>query len=164
MAKEKGKSEKESQPKPKNVGGRPPIFTKELADKVCHKVSTCTDGIRKICRENPDLPGHTVIFEWRLNNTSFAEQYATAKRVQAELLAEEIIDISDESAQDSEITENGVRYNFEYAARSRLRIDTRKWVAAKLLPKIYGERVINDTNVTFTHEQRQKELQALKKK
>jgi hypothetical protein len=35
----------------------------------------------------------------------------------------------------------GYSYNMEHSLRSRMRIDTRKWILAKMLPKVYGERV-----------------------
>ena len=57
-------------------------------------------------------------------------------------MAEEILVISDDSKHDVEVDENGQkRMNAEYVARSRLRVDTRKWLLAKMLPKKYGDRV-----------------------
>jgi hypothetical protein len=32
----------------------------------------------------------------------------------------------------------------DHIARSKLRVDTRKWLLAKCLPKIYGDRVVNE--------------------
>jgi terminase small subunit-like protein len=132
--------------KEKNKGGRPPLFTQELADKICRIVATSTDGIRKICRLNPGFPSHTVVHEWRLDYPAFADQYATAKRNQAELLAEEIMDISNDDSQDLMHTETGTKFNSEFVARSRLKVDSRKWIACKLLPKIYGDKSEVTTN------------------
>ncbi len=69
-------------------------------------------------------------------------RYAMAKEQQAALLADEIITISDDSSEDALITEDGKRiYNKEFVNRSRLRVDARKWVAAHLLPKKYGDKL-----------------------
>ena len=91
---------------------------------------------------------------------SFADQYAHAKRMQADLFAQEIIDICDDDSQDTIIDpESGKeRCNNEWVQRSRLKIDTRKWIASKLLPKVYGERQQVDSNVTLLHESGIKDL------
>lgn len=138
--------------------GRPPLYNKELGEKICRVVSATTDSIKKICQKNPDFPSYTVIHEWRLDYPEFADQYANARRNQAELLAQEILEISDDSSQDMIETENGIKFNSEFAARARLRVDSRKWIACKLLPKIYGDKIQSETTVTISHEDRLKEL------
>jgi hypothetical protein len=55
--------------------------------------------------------------------------------------AEDIVHISDESKHDTIETEDGEHPNHEWINRSRLRVDTRKWLLSKLLPKQYGDKV-----------------------
>jgi len=60
--------------------------------------------------------------------------------------SDEVVDISDNGANDwMEIEhENGrteLRYNGDHVARSRLRVDTRKWLLSKLKPGTYGDKV-----------------------
>lgn len=62
-----------------------------------------------------------------------AAQYARAQEIRADLLADEVIDISD---------------NDPDAQRARNRIDARKWSSGKLAPKKYGDRI--DLNVSTT--------------
>lgn len=125
---------------------RPTDFNQEIADIICDMVSTTTKGLRRLCAENPELPDESTIHRWRLKHEAFREQYAEAKRVQAELLAEEIIEIADDSSHDVIYDNDGnERINSEFVNRSRLRVDTRKWIAAKLLPKVYGDRPQDDT-------------------
>ena len=58
------------------------------------------------------------------------------------MLADELVEISDDSTNDTIVTEDGkVVTNQEVVARSRLRVDTRKWMLAKMLPKVYGEKL-----------------------
>lgn len=117
-------------------------FSQELADFICDKVSTHTMGIRKLCKLFPEMPRPETIRTWRLKNESFHAQYARAKIIQADILAEDCLDIADDDSGDNLITENGKKVaNVEFMSRSRLRIDTRKWLASKLVPKIYGERI-----------------------
>lgn len=131
--------------------GRPSDYNQGIADIICDLVATSTDGLAKICRNNPDLPDHTTITRWRIKHEEFRTQYAQAKREQAELLAQEIIEISDDSTGDTLTDKDGnERMNGEWVARSRLRVDSRKWVASKLLPKVYGDKQPDADNVVKT--------------
>lgn len=131
--------------------GRPTSYNPEIAALICKKVATSTDGLKKICANNPELPCFQTIFEWRYLHPEFAEQYAQAKKVQMDLLAEEIIEISDENGRDTLTDEDGnERINGEWVARSRLRVDSRKWMASKLLPKMYGDKTTDTENAVKT--------------
>lgn len=71
-----------------------------------------------------------------------AERYARAKDTQLEAIAEEIMEISDDSSSDDSFDKDGNRkINNEWVQRSRLRVDSRKWLLAKLKPKKYGDAV-----------------------
>ena len=72
-----------------------------------------------------------------------------AKRCQIEVFIDEILDIADDSSQDEIANNQGhIVCNSEFIARSRLRIDTRKWLASKLVPKIYGVQQKNANETT----------------
>ena len=58
-----------------------------------------------------------------------------------ERYAEEIIEIADDAKNDWMEREGFKTLNQEHIQRSRVRIDTRKWLMAKLMPKKYGDRV-----------------------
>jgi hypothetical protein len=74
-------------------------------------------------------------------------KYARAREIQADYLADQIIEISDETHSDKSFNEDGYEVtNHEVIARSRLRVDARKWKASKLYPKKYADRV--DTDLT----------------
>jgi hypothetical protein len=135
---------KESAKKTKTPLGRPTIFNEDIANMICEKVATHTFGIRRICELYPELPCVDTIYRWRYIHESFSEQYARAKLKQADILAEELLEIADDGQNDwmekfGDKGENiGWQLNGEHVQRSRLRIDTRKWLASKLLPKQYG--------------------------
>jgi hypothetical protein len=138
------------QEKPKNLGGRPSKYSLELAQKICKKIATCTDSLAKICASDPDFPTRETIYAWRLDHKGFSDMYADSKRAQAELLVEEIIEISDNTYNDTIVRVNkdgseSESCNHEWVARSRLKVDTRKWIACKLLPKVYGEKIDSDS-------------------
>lgn len=131
-----------------HAGGRPTIYTPELADLICLRVATHQIGTKRLCKLYDDMPDDTCIYEWRYKHPEFARKYAEAKMRQAELMAEEIIDIADDDTHDTRYDKDGNEScNAEFVARSRLRVDTRKWLASKLAPKIYGDRSTVETVV-----------------
>lgn len=78
------------------------------------------------------------------NNPAFSNQYAIAKQLQVECVVDELLDIADDSSKDQIIDAEGqLHFNSQAVQRARLRINTRKWLACKLVPKVYG---------TFKHE------------
>lgn len=138
--------------------GRPTDYTLELSDEICAKVSN-GQSMRKIAQDEA-MPCSTTMFRWLREKKEFKQQYDIAKAECADMYAEEIIEIADDKADDYiEIRdENGLtgdtKLNPEHVQRSRLKVDARKWVASKLKPKKYGDKVdITQKNIDITHEQ-----------
>jgi hypothetical protein len=124
----------------------------EIKDAICHLVSTTTYGLRKITellhKEFNNAPDLSTIMWWLIKDKEFCERYAQAKESQCDLFAEELIDIADDSSSDEIFTEDGKRIaNKEFINRSRLRVDTRKWLLSKLKAKKYGDYVRSDINL-----------------
>ena len=115
----------------KNPGGRPTIFSEELADTICERLAL-GESLRAICRDD-GMPAMSAVFRWLAANQNFKEQYAHAREAQADALADDILDIADTAKE----TNEAVR-------KAQLRIESRKWIAAKLKPKKYNDRVINE--------------------
>lgn len=118
-------------------------FSQEVADAICERLS---DGksLRSICADDT-MPSKTSVFRWLADNATFRDQYARARELQAETLVDEIVDISDDSTNDyiTKTNTDGSTYeqlNSEHIQRARLRVDSRKWLAGKLKPKVYGEK------------------------
>ena len=74
-------------------------------------------------------------------DTDIANNYARAKEIDAERFADEILEIADGSDNDYVNTEEGVKFQSEHVQRAKLRVDTRKWLLSKRLPKKYGDKV-----------------------
>lgn len=128
-------------PEFKKQVGRPLEYTKEMGDHICELVSSTGHGLLKLTRLYPELPDKVTINRWRYRVPEFRTQYAQAKLEQADILAEECLEIADDDHNDVKINpDTGDEYcNTEFIARARLRVDTRKWLASKLLPKQYGQ-------------------------
>lgn len=124
--------------------GRPSIFTQEIADTLCERIAD-GESLRSICTDN-DMPAKSTVFKWLSDNKPFADQYAHAREAQADTLFDECLDIVDDGRNDWVERErrDGSTYvalNDEAIARSRLRLDARKWMAGKLAPKKYGDKL-----------------------
>ena len=125
--------------------GRPSAWSQALQDCICAKLAS-GKSVRTICKAD-DMPGMETIFRWLRENPDFREHYARAKAEAADALVEEMLDIADDGANDwMEIHDKdgvcvGYKINGEHIQRSRLRLDTRKWIAAKLKPKKYGDQL-----------------------
>lgn len=138
--------------------GRPTLYNAEMAARICELVATHDIGLPGLCKKFDDIPSDFTINLWRNKYPEFSQMYALAKMKQAELLAESIDDLAAqiETYIDSE---GNVRFDPGSVAKQRLMIDTRKWLATKLAPRIYGDRVTHDGKITISHEEALKELE-----
>jgi len=96
------------------------------------------------------MPAASSVFLWLLDEEDpekkiFSEHYARARASQAELMFEEILEISDDGSNDyMTIVKGKEAYNVEdreVTNRSKLRVDTRKWYLSKVLPKKFGDKI-----------------------
>ena len=104
------------------------------------------ESIRVILKDH-GMPSTRTFYNWVDSNPEYVKQYARACEVRADNIFEEILDISDNTSNDSIVTENGEIPNSEWINRSRLKVDARKWVVSKLHPKKYGEKLDIEANV-----------------
>lgn len=121
--------------------GRPSEFSQETADLICLRLAE-GESLRSICNDD-DMPCKATVMRWLRSWPEFRDQYACAREAQADTLFDEVLDIADESSNDTIIDpETGhERTNHEVVARAKLRIDARKWMAGKLRPKVYGDKL-----------------------
>ena len=105
------------------------------------------------------MPSCASVFLWLRKYPEFSEQYAQAKEESADALVEDILDIADDGTndwmemKDKEGAIEGWRQNGEALQRSRLRVDTRKWIASKLKAKKYGDKVEHEHSGKISLEQ-----------
>ena len=136
----------------KPINGRPTIYNQEMADKIC---SGIIEGfsLRTVCKQD-GMPCVATILNWLRTNKNFLAQYEKAKEEQADALAEEMLDIADDATNDwmakygKDGENTGWQVNAEHVQRSRLRLDTRKWIASKLKPKKYGDKIAQENSYT----------------
>lgn len=111
-----------------------PKFSQALFDKICERIAD-GESLRTIC-EQDNMPNKATVFRWLAQDEKLGDQYARAREKQADSLFDECLAIADQY-DSSEKLENDT----DHIQRARLRIDTRKWMAGKLRPKVYGEKL-----------------------
>lgn len=105
-------------------------YSRDLGEKICHLLTTRDENgnvrsLKVVCQMD-GIPCERAVLEWLIKHEEFARLYARAREDRAELIADDVIAIAD--------TE-------EDPNKARVRIDARKWAAAKLNPRTYSEKL-----------------------
>lgn len=135
--------------------GRPPmVLSDELRMTICLRTAE-GESMRSICRD-PEMPSRSRVQKELVENSAFADQYARARELLYACWADEILEISDDGTTDyiTKVGRNGHEYEAvdqEHIQRSRLRVDSRKWLLSKLLPKTFGDKVQHDHEGEVQH-------------
>lgn len=108
--------------------GRPTKYNDELAAEICTRLSN-GKSLRSICKMK-DMPSPESVRLWLIKYPEFMAQYALAREEQADSIFDECLDIVDKKTMTPEEIQH-----------ARLRVDTRKWMAGKLRPKKYAEKL-----------------------
>lgn len=142
--------------------GRPSSYSADTADRICELLAS-GQPLNKICARE-DMPSIPTVMAWLWRDTphkeEFLNKYTRAREQQAETYADQIISIADDDSEDAIFVEgkDGTgetafpKANREFIQRSHLRVEARKWIASKLLPKKYGDRKEHNVNATVVHE------------
>ncbi|MBX9609702.1 MAG: terminase small subunit protein [Gammaproteobacteria bacterium] len=148
------KSEKSAAGEKRPGPGRPSKLTQELIDEICLRLVQ-PRSLRSIS-EDPDMPSWQTLLTWLLManrpnppelHKQFLDQYTLAREVQQEVNLDDVLDIADDGRndwmerKDKDGNVLGYAVNNEAIQRSKLRVDARLSIAAKMLPKKYGVKV-----------------------
>ncbi len=115
-----------------------------IMSDVCDRLSA-GGSLQGACREIEDAKFQTIL-DWVDKYPELAGQYAQARARGYQLLSDEIIAISDETEVEARYQNEDVKLVLDATAvaRNRLRVDTRKWMLSKMLPKVYGDKVTQE--------------------
>ncbi len=134
------------------MGGKV-LYDPKIADVILERMGK-GETLRAICRDE-GMPSDSLIRKWAIFDTppGFSARYAHAREIQMEAWSDEIVAISDDTAQDTHTTTYGdgterTSPNTEWISRARLRVDSRKWLMSKLAPKKYGDFLKVDQKTT----------------
>jgi hypothetical protein len=101
-------------------------FSEDWKEAILERIAD-GESLRSICRDEK-LPGTSFVFKQLASDADFAQQYAHAREAQADAYFDETLEIADLADPES-------------VQVARLRVDTRKWMAGKLRPKKYGDKL-----------------------
>lgn len=105
--------------------GRPTLYSEEIAAEICERLAA-GESLIGICRD-AHLPNEPTVRRWAIEDREgFSARYAQARALQAHAVAEK-------GYADALTAED--------AQKGRLAFDAAKWFAAKLAPKVYGDRM-----------------------
>ena len=141
-------------------------FRAEVVDELLSRFAG-GESISKICRDD-HMPSRATVYAWIADVESkdadiqdFIRRYQIAARANALSMADDCVDIADDTSNDTRIVgregEEREVVNNEFINRSRLRVETRMKLMAKRAPAMFGDTLqiggmenkpieINDTN------------------
>ena len=108
-------------------------YTIEMAERICEELAS-GKHLHMICKEEW-APGERTVYQWLDKNPDFAQLYAHARERQQEVFAAQVIAIAD-TEKDS--------------AKARNMMDARKWYAARVAPRKWGDKIEIDAKVETT--------------
>jgi len=141
---------------------------KTLFDTIIERIEE-GNSLRAILRGDNNMPSRSLFFKWIHSDDVKQNRYACACEARADVIFDDIFDISDNVGDDiiilpdgREVVDNAV------IARDRLRVDARKWALSKMNPKKYGDKVENNNintniNIDLNEEQKKEALDTIKK-
>lgn len=113
-----------------------------IAQKICDDISSALFlSVKDIC-EQPGYPNVRTVYEWLRKYPEFEAMYDRAREAQALILAEQIIELIDEEPARVANKNGEMVIDPAWVTNQKNRVDTRKWLAGKLLPKKYGDATI----------------------
>jgi len=121
----------------KHPGGRPVVYgiDNPCWQKLCEQISEGKSLSTAIKAEG--MPSYQLVMLMLRNNPEFRTMYEKAVESRADRLAEEIIELADQQIPDG--LEGPMAS--AWVQQKRMQVDARKWVASKLKPKTYGDRI-----------------------
>ncbi len=113
-------------------------YNPDLALWICFDIAA--GGKLSDVAKTRGLPSDVTIYEWMMNEPAFAEAYTRAREIRAHRMFDQL-----ETLADSADSEN--------AQAVRIRVETRRWMLAKIVPKVYGDKITADVTLSATLEQ-----------
>lgn len=110
-------------------------------DNIINDIAVNGMSLRRTLKQ-VGYPDVTKVYEWLKEDEIFAKRYARACEGRSEKIADEILEICDSTENDIITDSDGNQItNHNVIQRDKLRVDTRKWLLAKLHPKKYGDKL-----------------------
>lgn len=106
----------------------PRLYSKPVVTAICNLIMK-GKSTNAICQMK-GMPSRVTIGKWILKYPEFKEKFMRAKQIQAYFNADDITDLADNCDTDTPMD----------VMKAKLQVDTRKWIASKLIPTVYGDK------------------------
>jgi hypothetical protein len=114
-----------------------------VVDAICDRMVN-GDGLLKILRDE-GMPSRTTVYRWLQNNPDFAKRFTRAREALMDFYAEQILTIAFDESGDVILDQVGDKTkavaNHAKVQRDKLKVNTLQWVASRLFPKRYGDKM-----------------------
>jgi len=124
----------------KKTVGRPTKYTADVGAEICARLAS-GEPITKITKDE-HMPASATLYRWLASDSEFREMYEVSRRDGAHTFAASIVEIVDDEPLYVFDDKGNKRVDPGSIAQKRLKMDGRKWIAAKYLPKVYGDRTV----------------------
>jgi hypothetical protein len=146
--------------------GRPSTYTESIAREICERMSE-GEVLKQILRDE-HMPDRKTVMNWLRARPEFDAEYIRAREQMMDVWAEEVVEIAEDGTNDwmeRELAAGRIVTvtNNEAVARSKLRVDSRRWLLSKLRPETYGDsqRIDLKGKITLTEKELDGQLAAL---
>ena len=111
------------------------VYSRKIEDQICARLAA-GEGLATICKD-PNMPVESVVRMWVMDDKppGIAARYARARQLGYHKMADEIIELSDDTSYLDRTTASAI------VQQRRLAVDSRRWLLSKVLPKVYGDRI-----------------------
>ena len=120
-------------------------FSDEIIAELLAEIASTPKSLESICSADERYPSSRTFYRWIDTDEALCQRYARAKQAQMQVLADQIVDLADTERICQKVTmkADGSRevVILDQVERTKLQIDSRKWLLSKLDPKKYGDRV-----------------------
>jgi hypothetical protein len=134
----------------KHPGGRPVVYgiDNPCWQILCEQISE-GKSLSSALKTSEGMPSYQLVMLMLRNNPEFRTMYEKAVESRADRLAEEIIELADQEMPEG--LEGPMAS--AWVQQKRMQVDARKWIASKLKPKTYGDRIdvaVTDHRISIT--------------
>lgn len=125
-------------------------YTEEMGKAICDLLSD-GESLVSICSTD-GFPTRPTVMNWLKQFPEFATKYAQARINQADALFDDVLSLADNTCEGTKtVTETSAagavvtkEYTGDMLEHRKLQIETRKWIAGRIMPKKYGDRVVQE--------------------
>jgi hypothetical protein len=135
--------ELETEP-PRKPTGRPSSYSEAVASEICQRMTT-GQGLLRICADD-HMPDRATVYRWLEANAGFRDRYVRAREALMDFYAEQILVVAFDESGDIVVDQapdgrSKTVANHAKVQRDRLKVDSLKWIASRLFPKRYGDKM-----------------------